>query len=192
MDINQDLYDGTVGEILPGKTLDQTFVSHQPNLCRIDVLLATYCRTNTCDLTFRLRVGFPAGQELTVINVKGANVQDNKWYTFRFPPLLDSQGRTYYFSLESANAAPGNALTTYRYSASEFGGRYDNGQPGDGSLSFRTYYVAPTPDELMVAELIALRRELQERGAHLEQQRQRKWWAGLVNLIKDRGGNFKR
>ena len=192
MDINQDFFDDTVGEILRGKTFGQTFVCHQPNLCRIDVLLATYCRTNTCDLTFRLQAGFPAGQELTVMTVKGANVQDNKWYTFRFPPLLDSQGRTYYFSLESANAAPGNALTTYRYSASEFGGRYDNGQPGDGSLAFRTYYVAPTPDERMVAELIALRRELQERGAHLEQQRQRKWWAGLVNLIKGRGGNFKR
>ena len=192
MDINQDLFDGTVGEILPGKAIGQTFVSHQPNLCRIDVLLATYCRTNTCDLTFRLQAGFPVSQEIITMTVKGANVQDNKWYTFRFPPLLDSRGRTYYFSLESANATSGNALTTYRYSASEFGGRYDNGQPGDGSLAFRTYYVAPTPDERMVAELIALRRELQERGAHLEQQRQRKWWAGLVNLIKGRGGNFKR
>ena len=191
LDINQDFFDGTVGEILPGKTFGQTFVSHQPNLCRIDVLLATYCRTNTCDLTFRLQADFPAGQELTAMTVKGANVQDNKWYTFRFPPLLDSQGRTYYFSLESANAAPGNALTTYRYSASEFGGRYDNGQPGDGSLAFRTYYVAPTPDELMVAELIALRRELQERGAHLEQQ-PAKWWTRLANLIKGRGGDLKR
>ena len=189
LDINQDLFDGTVGEILPGKAIGQTFVSHQPNLCRIDVLLATYCRTNTCDLTFRLQADFPAGQELTAMTVKGANVQDNKWYTFRFPPLLDSQGRTYYFSLESANAAPGNALTTYRYSASEFGGRYDNGQPGDGSLAFRTYYVAPTPDERMVAELIALRRELQERGAHLEQQ-PGPWWARLVNRIKGRGGNL--
>jgi len=167
MDINQDLYDGTVGEILPGKTFGQTFVSHQPNLCRIDVLLATYCRTNTCDLTFRLRVGSPGGEEVATITVNGASVQDNKWHPFRFPPLLDSRGRTYYFSLESANATPGNALTAYlALGPSDVGTRYQNGRPRDGSLAFRTYYLSPTPDELMLAELRALRRELQERGAH--------------------------
>lgn len=190
IDINQDLYDGTVGEILPGKTFGQAFVSHQPNLCRIDVLLATYCRTNTCDLTFRLQAGFPASEEVTVITVRGVSVQDNKWHTFRFPPLLDSKGRTYHFSLESADATPGNALTVYRYSTSELGGRYEDGRPDDGSLAFRTHYLAPTPDERMVAELIALRRELQERGAHLEQQ-PGPWWARLMNRIKGQGGNLR-
>jgi SAM-dependent methyltransferase len=180
IDLNQDLYDGTVGEILPGKTFGQTFVSHQPNLCRIDVLLATYCRINTCDLTFRLRLGSPGGEEVTTITVPGVSVQDNKWHPFLFPPLLDSKGRAYYFSLESANAAPGNALTAYRYSASGFGGWYEDGRPRDGSLTFRTYYLAPTPDEEMLAELIALRRELQERTAQLEQP----WWARLMNLIR--------
>lgn len=181
MDINQDLYDGTVGEILPGKTLGQTFVSHQPNLCRIDVLLATYCRTNTCDLTFRLRIGSPGGEEVATMTVKGVSVQDNKWHQFRFPPLLGSKGRTFYFSLESANATPGNALTAYLSSGpSDVGTRYENGRPRDGSLAFRTYYLAPTPDELMLAELRALRRELQERDAH----RRRGWRAQLMNLIR--------
>jgi hypothetical protein len=188
LDINQDLYDGTVGEILPGKTFGQVFVSHQPNLCRVDVLLATYRRTNTCDLTFRLRAESPVGDELAMITVKGVTVQDNRWYTFRFPPLLDSKGRTYFFSIESANATPGNALTAYRYSGpSGLGGRYEDGQPDAGSLAFRTYYLAPTPDELMVAELIALRRELQERDAYPEQQQGlRQWWARLMNLVKRR------
>lgn len=190
MDINQDFFDGTVGEILPGKTFGQAFVSHQPNLCRIDVLLATYYRTNICDLTFRLQTGFPTGEEIAAMTVRGASVQDNKWHTLRFPPLLDSKGRTYFFSLESANATPGNALTAYRYSASEFAGFYEDGRLGDGSLAFRTYYLAPTPDERMVAELIALRRELQERGAHLEQQP--KWWTRWVNLIRGRGGDLRR
>jgi len=186
MNINQDLYDGTVGEILPGKTFGQTFVSHQPNLCRIDVLLATYRRTNTCDLTFRLQVGFPIGEEVTVITVKGARIQDNRWHTFRFPPLLDSKGRTYYFSLESANATPGNALTAYLSAGpTELGRRYEDGRPGAGSLAFRTYHLTPTPDELRVVELRALRRELQERSAHLErQQRLRKWWTRLVSLVR--------
>jgi hypothetical protein len=187
LDINQGFFDGPVGEILAGKTFGQAFVSHQPNLCRIDVLLATYCRTNTCDLTFRLKAGFPAGQEITVMTVKGATVQDNKWHTFRFPPLLDSQGRMYSFFLESANAAPGNALTAYRYSASEFAGFYEDGRPGEGSLAFRTYYVAPTPDERMVAELIALRRELRQRGNEEMRQRGNEVWARLVNRIRGRG-----
>jgi hypothetical protein len=192
IDINQDLYDGTVGEILPGETFGQAFVSHQPNLCRIDVLLATYCRTNTCDLTFRLQAGFPASEEVTVITVKGVSVQDNKWYTFRFPPILDSKGRTYHFSLESANATPGNALTAYRYSTSELGGCYEDGRPGDGSLAFRTYYIALNPDELREAELRALRQELRERDAYLERQKPRQWWTRLVNLVKRRGGDLKR
>jgi hypothetical protein len=185
MDINQDLYDGTVGEILPGKTFGQAFVSHQPNLCRIDVLLATYCRANTCDLTFRLQVGFPVGEEVAVINVRGASVQDNRWHPFCFPPLLDSKGRTYYFSLESANATSGNALTACRsLGPYEFGRRYEDGRPRDGSLAFRTYHLTPTPDELRVAELRTLRRELQEREASREQQRLRKWWARLVSVVK--------
>jgi len=185
LDINQDLYAGTVGEILPGKTLGQAFVSHQPNLCRIDVLLATYHRTNTCDLTFRLQAGSPVGEEVTAITVKGADVQDNRWHTFRFPPLLDSKGRTYCFSLESANATPGNALTAYfSLGPYEFGGRYENGRPRDGSLAFRTYHLTPTPDEVRVAELRALRQELRERDAYLERAGLRKWWARLVNLAK--------
>jgi len=193
MDINRDLFAGTVGEILPGRTFGQTFISQQPNLCRIDVLLATYRRTNNCDLTFRLQAGFPGGEEVTAITVKGASVQDNKWHTFRFPPPLDSKRRTYYFSLESANAAPGNALTAYcSLGPYEFGQRYENGRPLDGSLAFRTYYLTPTPDELRVAELRELRQELQELSARLEQQRQRKWWAGLADLIKGRGGNSRR
>jgi hypothetical protein len=192
LDINQDFFDGTVGEILPMKTFGQSFVSHQPNLCRIDVLLATYCRTNTCDLTFRLRAGFSTGEEVAAITVKGITVQDNKWHPFRFPPLLDSKGRTYYFSLESANATPGNALTAYRYSASEIGGCYEDGRPGSGSLAFRTYYTAPTSDELREAELRALRQELWERGTHREQPKPRQWWTRLVNLIKSHGGDLKR
>jgi len=185
MDINQDLFDGTVGEILPGKTLGQAFVSHQPNLCRIDVLLATYRRTNTCDLTFRLQTGFPVGEEVTAITVNGADVQDNRWHTFRFPPLLDSKGRTYCFALESANATPGNALTAYfSLGPYEFGGRYENGRPRDGSLAFRTYHLTPTPDEVRVAELKALRQELRERDAYLERPGLRKWWARLVNLAR--------
>ncbi len=180
LDINQDFSDGTVGEILPGKTFGQTFVSHQPNLCRVDVLMATYRRTNTCDLTFRLQAGYPNGEKVAAITVKGACVQDNKWHTFRFPPLLDSKGRTYYFSLESADAAPGNALTAYRHSTSELGGRCEDGRLRDGSLAFRTYYTAPSPDEMREAELRALRQELQKRDAH----RRRRWWARWMNSIR--------
>ena len=181
IDINQDLFDGTVGEILPGKTFGQCFVSHQPNLCRVDVLLATYRRVNTCDLTFRLRLGSPDGEEVAAITVNGASIQDNKWHPFRFPPLLESKGRTYYFSLESANAAPGNALTAYlALGPSDVGTRYENGRPRNGSLAFRTYYLAPTPDEQMLAELRALRQELQERDVH----RRRGWRARLTNLIR--------
>jgi len=118
---------------------------------------------------------------VAAITVNGASIQDNKWHPFRFPPLLESKGRTYYFSLESANAAPGNALTAYlSLGPSDVGTRYENGRPRDGSLAFRTYYLAPTPDEQMLAELIALRRELQERDVH----RRRGWWARLMNSIR--------
>jgi len=201
LDINQDFFDGTVGEILSSKTFGQAFVSHHPNLCRIDVLLATYCRTNTCDLTFRLQAGYPAGEEVAVITVKGDTVQDNKWHTFRFPPLLDSRGRTYYLSLESPNATPGNALTAYlALGPYKLGGHYESGVPRDGSLAFRTYYIAPTPDELREAELRALHRELRERDAYQELQKSRKrcpelierWWTRLVNLVKGPGGDLRR
>jgi predicted small secreted protein len=53
--VGQVRQDKPIGEIYGAKTVGQTFVSTQPSLDRIDILLATYERTNTEEIIFHLR-----------------------------------------------------------------------------------------------------------------------------------------
>ncbi len=103
----------TVGELLPSAAAGQTFVAEYSGLCRIEVLLATYDRSNTGPLTFHLRSSRDAREDLVTLAFDAADVVDNTYYVFKFPPIRDSAGRSFYFCLEAAHAAPGNAITVW-------------------------------------------------------------------------------
>lgn len=173
LDVVQDKSEATLGALLYPRVVGQSFLATQPNLCRIDIMPGAYNRMNTCDLTFRLKVDPEAKEDLVVIKANARFIRDGFWYTFRFPPLRDSQGQSYYFSLESSTTDPENALTLWYTPAPimSFGVRYENGKPATGCLRFKTYSFALQGFEKEYArlrdeftlQLLALKRDYEEK-----------------------------
>lgn len=172
-DVLQDKAETSLGNLLHPRVIGQSFLATRSHLCRVDVMFGTYNRLNTCELTFRLKTDPQDKEELVVVKANARFIQDGLWYTFRFPPLADSQGKSYYFSLESSTTDPGNALTVW-YTPTPyipFGLRYENGKPATGCLRFRTYSFIPEGFEKEFARLreeytlqiLALRRDYESK-----------------------------
>lgn len=100
------------GEITAGTQVGQTFRATEPNLDSVEIMLATYQRTNTSPLLFSL-YEYPAGAPLRTVVAEPESISDNKYYTFEFAPIPDSAGKAFLLTLESPEAVLGDAFTAW-------------------------------------------------------------------------------
>jgi len=129
------------GEIIHTRTVGQTFVATADNLSRIDLLMASYARRNHGPVVFCLRESTASDVDIVRIEIEAGSVKDNRWRTFRFEPIRDSGGRSFYLFLESPEATPGNAVTVWQSARDVYldGNSVIDGLPGEGDLAFRLY-----------------------------------------------------
>ena len=128
-------------ELVDGESYGQTFVSQRANLYRIDLGTATYMRVNSAEVIFHLRADPTAAEDLATRIIPAAEIQNDRPTSITFPPLPDSQQRSYYFFLESPEAHPGNAVTVYANEYDQYpdGTAFRGGQAVDGDLVFTAY-----------------------------------------------------
>jgi hypothetical protein len=100
------------GEITAGVTLGQTFRATEPNLDSVEIMLATYQRTNTSPLLFSL-YEYPAEAPLRTVVAEPDSIRDNKYRTFEFASIPDSAGKAFLLTLESPEAIQGDAFTAW-------------------------------------------------------------------------------
>jgi hypothetical protein len=140
LDVTCRRQDGVLGELQPGKHVSQTFRCTQPNLAAVSVMTALYGRSNACSLEMSL---YREGAETPLHRIRQSvqDGDDNGWVAFRFPPLPDSAGNDYRFTITSPDAGPGNACSLYhsRESVYRDGKLYTNGRTGKGALVFQTF-----------------------------------------------------
>ena len=132
---------GLWSELIAGETFGQSFECLRDNLYRIDLGTATYARANSAPLLFHLRSDPQASTDIISVTIPGPEIQNERPTSITFPPLADSQGKSYYFYLESPEAVPGDAITLYANAHDQYadGVAYVNGQPVDGDLVFTAY-----------------------------------------------------
>lgn len=130
------------GEVQGSFTVGQTFFSPYPGLYRIDVLLATYNRSNSGQITFDLTPGPKDRTRLVSIGFDASLVEDNRIRSFEFSPMNDSAGKTYFFYFEGPASRPGNAITAWTDSANPYpeGMAYVGGHPVESDLTFVAYF----------------------------------------------------
>jgi hypothetical protein len=135
------------GELYGSTTMGQVFWAPHPNLYRIDLLITTYGRENTQEVIFHLRSDPQAETDLVRISIDASKLVDNAFHSFTFAPLSDSEGKTYYFFLESPNSLPGDAVSVRGQLRDIYpeGQAHLNGLPARGDLAFVTHY---EPDRL--------------------------------------------
>lgn len=132
-----------LGELSSRRRVGQTFVSQLDNLHRIDVLISTYGRRNTRDVVFRLKESPTAEKDLATARVNASLLANNGYVRFLFDPQTGSQGKSFYFCLESPESVAGDAISLWAYSRADLrcGDLYDNERVKDGQLVFGTFYL---------------------------------------------------
>jgi hypothetical protein len=132
---------GLWDELVGGESYGQSFVSTRDNLYRIDLGTATYARVNAAPVIFHLKSSPEASTDIVSITLPGAEIQNERPTSIEFPPLPDSRGQSYYFSIESPEGAPGDAITVYANANDQYpdGEAYRNGQAVPGDLAFTAY-----------------------------------------------------
>ncbi len=127
-----------VGELSHGATVRQSFMPNRDGLHRITLLLATYDRQNTGQITFTLL----DDQEQVVYQEQFAaqDVEDNQPRLFLFPPQTDSALHRYTVQL-SADSIAGNGITLWADTTDQYPGLlHINGRGLSGDLRLEWGY----------------------------------------------------
>jgi hypothetical protein len=128
----------------------QLFTAPLPGLYRIDIGLVRATSHGARDVTIHLRSAPTSPDDLRSAVLNTQAVEDGGPYGFEFEPIRDSKGQTFYFYLESAGSAPGDAMAA-RYdpeTSLEGASAYLNGKPVSGNLQFNTFYSLRTRDRV--------------------------------------------
>lgn len=133
-----------VGEMLAGHSHAQTFSASRNRLESVATRLATYARINHGSMRFTLEQIDPA-RPIHQEQFEMADVKDNEWHVFQFPPVEDSAGKRFRFTIEPLQGAPGNALTIWFSARDVYAGgqHFVDGRPASGDLSLKVEYHAP-------------------------------------------------
>lgn len=140
--ISQEVYDQPMGELSENTTFGQTFYSPYSNLDGIKLLLATYTRFNNKEIVFHLQENSSTTIDLVTLRLNASKVKDNQWHEFKFPSIIDSKHKSYYFYLESPNSTQGNAITIWYNDNDVYKNGYAtrNGSMINGDMAFRINY----------------------------------------------------
>lgn len=98
--------------LLPKQRVTQKFRAYAPNLSGLELLIGTFGRTNTCEVVVHL-------DDVATTRVNASTMSDCAFYTFHFPPVAHSAGREFTFWIEAPDAAPGDAITIFRYAEND-------------------------------------------------------------------------
>ena len=139
-------------EIKGNLTIGQTFTAPRNGLNRIDVVLRTFNRRNTQDVTFYLKQSIESPDIIYQETFNASGVWNNQWRTFEFSPIPDSAGKSYFFYFASPDSTAGNAITVGGAEGDFYGSgsAYLGPAVAPADLAFRTYYGLSLSEKLSI------------------------------------------
>jgi hypothetical protein len=128
-----------LSDIVVGRSHGQRFYSAHNGLSGIRVRVAVRGKAVTSRLVLHLRANPGADQDIYSVDIPTYRLRDGQTVALRFPPLEDSAGRWYYFSAESPDAVPGDAISLYALPSGQDtrGQRYEDGLPAPGAIQMK-------------------------------------------------------
>ena len=126
-----------LGELFNNKLIQQHFLCNSNNLCRIDIKLATYMRTNKGVL--RISLSELGGKLIQSKNIDMSKVEDNSWVSFYLKNIDKSKNKSYVLSLQGVNSLLGKSVTCYYNSRISYGKLLVNNTLFKGVLNMRIY-----------------------------------------------------
>jgi hypothetical protein len=131
-----------LSDIVVGRSHGQRFLAQHNGLSGVRVRVAVGRRPSTSRLVLHMRANPGARADIYSVELPTYRLRDGQTIALRFPPLEDSAGRWYYFSAESPDAVPGDAVSLYAAPTAEGlrAQRYEDGLPAPGALLMKLEY----------------------------------------------------
>lgn len=140
LNMAQAASDQPVGEIFGDHVVSQRFTTDKNDFAAIELLFATYDRTNQATITVALQDERNA--TIATWRVSADQIRDNAWRRFYFTPIVNSAGKTFTISVRSDAVTADNAVTVWMSNKATSSNtvllQYDS-QALQGALTFRTY-----------------------------------------------------
>lgn len=129
-----------LNEIYGHTKIIQTFITDR-ELCQIDILFATFNRTNNKDIIFHLKNDLNNKETLVTKKINASCIKDNSWVQFTFNPVKSNITNKYYIIIESPEATPGNTVTirTSDIKCFQLGELYYNDSLMDFDIAFKVF-----------------------------------------------------
>lgn len=130
----------TIGPVTVNTPVEQTFVSEQNGLTKIDLFLATYARTNTSNIYFT--ISDQHGESVFSKTVNASAIRDNSFFSLDFDTINNSKGKIYTIKITSDAQANDNAITAWASNSDLYtsGNLYLNGSAANFDITFRIFY----------------------------------------------------
>jgi len=127
--------------IYADNVVGQTFIAKEDHLCQIDVMLGTYGRKNDQEVILQVWEMFPKKSLAAQNIVNAVEMRDNLFHSFKFNPVSGSEGKEYYFELQSALSTERNSICVWINKQNIYpeGEYFFCGKKAEGDLIFRTY-----------------------------------------------------
>jgi hypothetical protein len=125
-----------------GTKLAQVFVAPHDGLTKVEMFVATYTKTiPTGTLQFSLLEGAGGPRVVATGSMPLAQVKDNSFIPFEFPPISDSGRKTYTLQLSSSDLPSGYPLSAWLSKADIYpdGKFLVNGNPVTGSAALTAF-----------------------------------------------------
>lgn len=147
------------------KNIGQTFTAHCPGLNALHVFISVPRFPDAGNVILRLKTTPKAESDIVRIVKEVAHLQNNAYNSFAFPLIPDSQGKQYYFLLESEGIGPEFPLKIpYTQDETYPGGKgYLNDTPMAGDLVFKkNYWSSLEEKETLIQVTTAISKSLTE------------------------------
>jgi hypothetical protein len=167
----------TVGELGDGRIVRQEFTAGADGLRRIDLLAATFGRTNRGQIELRV-ISTRDGRMCASRRLAASEVRDLDWLRIDFPEERGSRGARYAVEIRGEGAQPGQAVTLLATAGGGLaGGRLTiDGQADPRALWIRTFATA--------RDRIAGARAIYTRDLNVYENPLARPWAWFVEAVE--------
>lgn len=127
--------------VTEGTAVGQTFISYQPDLAGIRMPMSN------SDLGSQVKYLLTLSDSTGILRaeeISGANIGWEMLFRFDFPPIADSNGKSYTFNISPLDKTPGRNLAVFQSDEDVYPGghAYVGNKELKGDLTFETYYYA--------------------------------------------------
>jgi hypothetical protein len=139
-------------EVAGGTEIGQVFTAPMPGLYSIELVLDRNTATTPTDVIFHVKADPAATTDIWTAAFSSESVESDEPRRFEFEPMVDSEGQSYYFFVESPASVPGDAIAVRYGAEAELQGAtaYHEGLPMPGNLQFKTFYSLRTREKIQV------------------------------------------